>query len=309
MERQAILERNGWRFIRIRGGEYYRNPHKTIERVCRELSEKNVLPNLESIEVEPTILLDRIKSALPMDDRSDNNVPPESVAETTDPQPKEESTASLEKQPNNEEPAIVEPQKPIETEINAATTDDRPQDGSKPVAAEATAPKSDSASPQSDNGTLFPDIDKPKSEEAPHPAKPKAAVTKPRTTVKTAEKSSRTKKTDAVKKTAQPGMSSSPVPTQAYSTRTDLTESDKKRILAEEAVIWSELDDLGCILIDKRENGGALWVVPPKGKESIVKSTMFSLAKRFKLSFQWSPNGGRATKHNPSWFINISRRC
>lgn len=309
MERQAILERNGWRFIRIRGGEYYRNPHKTIDRVCRELSEKNVLPNLESIEVEPTILLDRIKSALPMDDRSDNNVPPESVAETTDPQPKEESTASLEKQPNNEEPAIVEPQKPIETEINAATTDDRPQDGSKPVAAEATAPKSDSASPQSDNGTLFPDIDKPKSEEAPHPAKPKAAVTKPRTTVKTAEKSSRTKKTDAVKKTAQPGMSSSPVPTQAYSTRTDLTESDKKRILAEEAVIWSELDDLGCILIDKRENGGALWVVPPKGKESIVKSTMFSLAKRFKLSFQWSPNGGRATKHNPSWFINISRRC
>ena len=81
-------------------------------------------------------------------------------------------------------------------------------------------------------------------------------------------------------------MSSSPVPTQAYSTRTDLTESDKKRILAEEAVIWSELDDLGCILIDKRENGGALWVVPPKGKESIVKSTMFSLAKRFKEALQ-----------------------
>ena len=74
MERQAILERNGWRFIRIRGGEYYRDPQKTIERVCRELSEKNVLPNLESIEVEPTNLLDRVKSALPMADRSAVNV-------------------------------------------------------------------------------------------------------------------------------------------------------------------------------------------------------------------------------------------
>ena len=368
MERQAILERNGWRFIRIRGGEYYRDPQKTIERVCRELSEKNVLPNLESIEVEPTNLLDRVKSALPMADRSDNNAPPESVAEesvaeTTDPQPKEESTApfekqseseapcivapqkpieaainaatdarpqnggnpvsaeatapksdsentaSWEKQPENKAPCIVAPQKPVEAEINAATPDDRPQDGSKSVSNEATAPKSDSASAQPDNGTLFPDIEKPKSEEPPSLPKTKAAVSKPRTTVKTAEKSSRSKKTDAVKKAAQPDMRSSPVPTQAYSTCPDLTESDKNRILAEEAVIWSELKDLGCILIDKRDNGGALWVVPPEGRESIVKKTMFSLAKRFKLSFQWSPNGGRATKHNPAWFIKISRRC
>lgn len=314
MERQAILERNGWRFIRIRGGEYYRDPQKTIERVCRELSEKNVLPNLESIEVEPTNLLDRVKSALPMADRSDNNAPPESVAEesvaeTTDPQPKEESTAPFEKQSESEAPCIVAPQKPVEAEINAATPDDRPQDGSKSVSNEATAPKSDSASAQPDNGTLFPDIEKPKSEEPPSLPKTKAAVSKPRTTVKTAEKSSRSKKTDAVKKAAQPDMRSSPVPTQAYSTCPDLTESDKNRILAEEAVIWSELKDLGCILIDKRDNGGALWVVPPEGRESIVKKTMFSLAKRFKLSFQWSPNGGRATKHNPAWFIKISRRC
>ena len=314
MERQAILERNGWRFIRIRGGEYYRDPQKTIERVCRELSEKNVLPNLESIEVEPTNLLDRVKSALPMADRSDNNAPPESVAEesvaeTTDPQPKEESTAPFEKQSESEAPCIVAPQKPIEAAINAATTDARPQNGGNPVSAEATAPKSDSASAQPDNGTLFPDIEKPKSEEPPSLPKTKAAVSKPRTTVKTAEKSSRSKKTDAVKKAAQPDMRSSPVPTQAYSTCPDLTESDKNRILAEEAVIWSELKDLGCILIDKRDNGGALWVVPPEGRESIVKKTMFSLAKRFKLSFQWSPNGGRATKHNPAWFIKISRRC
>ena len=37
MERRSILERLGWRFIRIRGGEYYRNPDATIERVKNEL--------------------------------------------------------------------------------------------------------------------------------------------------------------------------------------------------------------------------------------------------------------------------------
>lgn len=37
MERQTILERLGWRFIRIRGSEYYHNPEATIKRVINEL--------------------------------------------------------------------------------------------------------------------------------------------------------------------------------------------------------------------------------------------------------------------------------
>ena len=36
MERQTILERLGWRFIRIRGSEYYRAPEKTMERVISQ---------------------------------------------------------------------------------------------------------------------------------------------------------------------------------------------------------------------------------------------------------------------------------
>lgn len=39
MERQAVLERLGWRFIRVRGSEYYSNPEETLKRVLRELSE------------------------------------------------------------------------------------------------------------------------------------------------------------------------------------------------------------------------------------------------------------------------------
>lgn len=44
MERQTILERLGWRFVRIRGSEYFRNPDKTIERVITELSDHGIAP-------------------------------------------------------------------------------------------------------------------------------------------------------------------------------------------------------------------------------------------------------------------------
>jgi len=44
MERQTILERLGWRFIRIRGSEYYRNPEKTMERVVTALTDAGIEP-------------------------------------------------------------------------------------------------------------------------------------------------------------------------------------------------------------------------------------------------------------------------
>lgn len=50
MERQTILERLGWKFIRIRGSEYYRNKEKTIERIINELN-KNEIYTEQNIEV------------------------------------------------------------------------------------------------------------------------------------------------------------------------------------------------------------------------------------------------------------------
>lgn len=43
MERQAILERVGWRFIRIRGSEYFKNPEATMKNVCEKLEEYGIL--------------------------------------------------------------------------------------------------------------------------------------------------------------------------------------------------------------------------------------------------------------------------
>lgn len=50
MDRQAILERLGWTFIRIRGSEYYRNRAKTIDRVIGELTAVGIKPESMTME-------------------------------------------------------------------------------------------------------------------------------------------------------------------------------------------------------------------------------------------------------------------
>jgi very-short-patch-repair endonuclease len=65
MERQTILERIGWTFIRIRGSEYFRQPDKTIERVVEELEALDIHPEVsEEVSIEAgreTELLKRVK--------------------------------------------------------------------------------------------------------------------------------------------------------------------------------------------------------------------------------------------------------
>lgn len=64
MERQIILERLGWRFIRIRGSEFYRDPDKTIKRVISELKIYGIVPE-DSVQISnagrETELLKRVK--------------------------------------------------------------------------------------------------------------------------------------------------------------------------------------------------------------------------------------------------------
>lgn len=65
MERQTILERLGWRFIRIRGSEFYRDSEKAIERIIAELASYGIEPE-DAVEREAqereTDLLKRVKA-------------------------------------------------------------------------------------------------------------------------------------------------------------------------------------------------------------------------------------------------------
>ena len=76
MQRQTILERIGWTFIRIRGSEYFKNPDATIDRVVKELEMYGIMPEhqassvaensselLERIKQEAMLILDRNKDS------------------------------------------------------------------------------------------------------------------------------------------------------------------------------------------------------------------------------------------------------
>ena len=49
MNRQAILERLGWKFVRIRGSAFYRNPDKAMEPVFKRLDELEILSNTSDV--------------------------------------------------------------------------------------------------------------------------------------------------------------------------------------------------------------------------------------------------------------------
>jgi very-short-patch-repair endonuclease len=54
MARQAILERAGWRFVRIRGTRYYRDPDETMQWVFSELERLQIKPVLTTAGADGT---------------------------------------------------------------------------------------------------------------------------------------------------------------------------------------------------------------------------------------------------------------
>lgn len=65
MARQAVLERIGWRFIRIRGSQFFRDPDAAMRFVFEALADMGVAPSVQSAPIErPSSsdeLLDRVK--------------------------------------------------------------------------------------------------------------------------------------------------------------------------------------------------------------------------------------------------------
>ena len=62
LEEQEILERCGWKFIRVRASEYFRNPEKAIKDLIIQLDDKGVYPNHKEIYTDKNELLNNIKS-------------------------------------------------------------------------------------------------------------------------------------------------------------------------------------------------------------------------------------------------------
>lgn len=115
MERQSILERLGWRFIRIRGSEYYHGKSQTITRVIGELNaagiepEANLLP--EDNSVEDTLTSDiRMRAMQLMQGEKAPEMEP--VAKASKPEPQRKSSEGRMEVQAKEDVVLSEEERP-----------------------------------------------------------------------------------------------------------------------------------------------------------------------------------------------------
>ena len=86
MERQTVLERAGWKFVRVRNADWFRRPEKTLERVCEALAALGIAPEPEDCAPQKDLLLahvranvERLEAGLEMivfDKEDEDPVPP-----------------------------------------------------------------------------------------------------------------------------------------------------------------------------------------------------------------------------------------
>lgn len=238
MERQAILERLGWRFIRIRGSEYFRDPEKAIERIVSELSARRIMPDanetLAATRPGDFELLERVKSCAAR------------ILSST----QEEETADLDT-------------------ITAALDSKSMVPQSKSEFSSVSPAKTGTSNVQLDF-----------TENTKKAALSSEETTRPLKTARGAVKKMPARK-DPWKQEVQgqqviAGME---VPT---NTATDVVD-----LLAQHGVSY----------VDKRGNGGALWILGGKELSEIVTK-----CKTIGVKFTFKETGGRATKGKPGWW-------
>lgn len=127
MERQTILERLGWRFIRIRGSEYYRDTEQTMERVKDELSNYGIEPEetttVDEESQNDTDLLKRVRqrAAMILENTTKvdngNNIMTIEVALNPKALFQEEAVPSVGEQPNELEEEVKEKATSEESEV------------------------------------------------------------------------------------------------------------------------------------------------------------------------------------------------
>ena len=236
MERQTILERLGWQFIRIRGSEYYRDPDKTMERVVSELKDNGIEPEatsaVQDTGIRETELLRRVKQrAIAIIHQEDDEMADldESVIE-----------AALD--PKNDVIGI-----PIEKAKNLTAPEEKTYiPGIKII---------DTVQSPAERETFL--------ESAPLglPEKTKKIVHD------------------------QPLKPEQRMSFEAYDQKSEVDD------------IIELLEAAGIEYVDKRSNGGSLWII---GGYELVETVR--KAKALGCIFRFKKEGGRATKNKPGWW-------
>ncbi len=255
MERQTILERLGWRFIRIRGSEYFRNPEKTIERVLENLTSLGIMPEDTSLETnarDESDLLKRVKiraaQILSSNTNSNNVVDLQTISAALD---SKSVSFQSEKQESVLEAISSEPKEFTDTSLKKEHPNTIKKQKEYPLSPPIVLSKKSE-----------------KIQDFPHKETPKMKST-------VTSKQGKNKTKDELIQMTLPGMEN----------------------LNEKADLLTMVRDAGISYIDKRDRGGALWIIGGQELNYFVKQ-----CRNQGIRFTFKKEGGRATKGKPGWW-------
>lgn len=270
MERQTILERLGWRFIRIRGSEYYSNTEKTIQRVVEELTEYGINPEKAEVTVSEkrsTDLLRRVKNRagnILLGDTPDIQIslfPVDSVSSIM-------SDSQMQQGLQNESyPKNKTLNEPVQSESSDCLL--QHVSCSQPESSSIVISK---AHPVQSKRIEMPvkliDLESNTYQEQP-------------------ESTKKTEKLAQSESLSQPNCSQNESSFIQSTLPIDKNSNNIIEFLKENNVKF----------IDKRPNNGALWIIGGRELSTIVEE-----CKKLGVSFSYSEKGGRVTNHKPSWW-------
>ena len=274
MERQTILERIGWRFIRIRGSEYYRNPDATMERVISELGSYGIEPEEQypALEVTRTTeLLQRIKTHAAailagFDDMNSNGVDLGTIAFALNTKNPELNDVQLKKQ------AVLEDEKQQTFRVLPSESLQ-----TKPI----NVPVKSSVSESLNNRDLKGDL-----------MMASTIRSVPAPTVNSMSGATATKKPDRNKDNAHNVLKETSKEPEQLTIPTLLNKkSDSNNVIV-------LIKAAGIEYIDKRSKGGALWIIGNRDElAELVKK-----CRKIGVYFIFKAGGGKATKNRDGWW-------
>ena len=302
MQRQTILERLGWKFIRIRGSEYFADPENTINRVADLLFTYGIKYE-DNFTATPanrdTDLLQRVKQRA-AEILNGENVPPKPPVQP----PK---------------PPVQPPKPPVQPPKPTVQPPKPPVQPPKPT---VQPPKPTVQPPKPPVQLPKPTVQPPKSTvQPPKPPAPKSKqpVQLSQELIKLLEsrgvkyKDCRSKGGAfwiiggnelgyTVSKAAELGFNFRLNAPQNAWYLEDMKKENIKRPTVikpsgKKETIITILEKRGVAYIDKRQENGNLWIIGGQELKDIVE-----IAKTIGVYFHFKPEGGRISKHKPAWW-------
>jgi len=295
MERQTILERLGWRFIRIRGSEYFRNPEQAIARVVKELTDYEIFPEADQTVAERDDsnwdLLKRVKiragQILADTPEDTKTVDMDTIAAAL------HTTAPISEPTQRQEKSVPVKQQVVSAEKKSTT--EKPKAGRHSEKKQKTPAEGTAAAPKKSEPEQLSFVDEKPVSVAPVLRSPVMVPTTSGKNTSEAEKNAAPQKAQQKAKPTERKQNSSiqkkeVAPTQKKAAKSTVSASDR---------FVKELQERNIEFIDNRNQSNIIWVIhKPEEKEIVVAMTEKHLCRA-----SLEKRGAITTNGRPAWRV------